>query len=303
MADVGTVLVVGARGLVGSALMECLGDSALGVDREARNTAGVVSIDLRTNGAGFLAMRDVLDAARPKHVVYAAGWSDVDACEDDEKRALRANASIPANLAEEVSNRGGRFVYLSSDYVFDGIAGPYSEEDSARPLSVYGRSKLLGERMVLAADRRALIVRSTGIYGPEYRGKNFVYRLFRQLHAGQHIRVPSDQISTPTYSRDLAKVVKGLLESNAEGIVNVVGMELLSRADFAVAIVQRWNGDTSWIDGCLTANLHQKAKRPLNGGLRLERLSSVVGLNDIHSIAQALQDWQERPAGTALEGW
>ena len=141
------------------------------------------------------------------------------------------NNAGPAVVAAAAAKVGARTVWYSTDYVFDGgykqsaAKGPYSEADPVAPLNVYGSSKLEGERALLAADPTALAIRTNVVYGPEGVGKNFVYQLARKLAAGEAMNVPSDQVNTPTYNRDLAAATKMLLESGASGLFNIGGSE------------------------------------------------------------------------------
>ena len=106
---------------------------------------------------------------------------------------------------------GAKVVFFSTDYVFDGCAGPYDEDAKTSPINVYGQSKLDAEKSVISEDETALVIRSTVVYGPEELGKNFVYQLASKLRTGEKFACLDDQFSTPTYSRDLAKMVTRLV--------------------------------------------------------------------------------------------
>ena len=127
----------------------------------------------------------------------------MDRCETEVDECQHWNAEVPGALAQRGAG-ARRFVYFSTDYVFDGTGGPYGEDDPVGPISAYARSKLAGERAVLETDPTALVVRTTVVYGPEPQGKNFVAQLRGRLGRGERLRVPQDQVSTPTYNVDLA---------------------------------------------------------------------------------------------------
>jgi dTDP-4-dehydrorhamnose reductase len=213
---------------------------------------------------------------QPEWVFCPAALTFVDYCEDHPDEARRVNRDAPAALAEAAASIGAGFVFYSSDYIFDGRAGPYAEEDAPSPLSVYGRSKLQGERAVLRASSRSLVVRTTGVYGPEPQEKNFVYQLLRRLGASEPIAVPRDQLSTPTYNRDLAAASVALAEGEARGIYHVAGPEALNRHAFAVLAAAVFGLDAALVMGAKTADLGQRARRPLQGGLRVDRVMTAL---------------------------
>src|SRR5262249_19047366 len=132
------------------------------------------------------------------------------------------------------ARRAAAFVFFSTEYVFDGRGGPYSEEDAVAPISVYGRSKLEGERAVMAANARSLVVRTTAVYGPWLQVTNFVYHLRRRAAEGKRMKVPTDQRSSPTYNVDPAAATVELVERNARGVVHVAGPDVIDRYAFAL---------------------------------------------------------------------
>jgi dTDP-4-dehydrorhamnose reductase len=145
----------------------------------------------------------LVEAVEPDVVIHAAGWTDVEACEADEERARAVNGTLPGAIAARLRGQAA-YVFYSTEYVFDGTDGPYAEDDPTNPLSAYGRSKLLGEARVLDADPSALVIRTTVVYGPDPNEKNFVAQLRRRLGGGEPMRVPADQVSSPTFNLDLA---------------------------------------------------------------------------------------------------
>ena len=195
---------------------------------------------------------------------------------------MAINADGPAALAA-ATPVATPFVYFSTEYVFDGGAtgpasrGPYTEDSPTHAISVYGRSKLLGEQLVLAARPDALIIRTTVVYGADPARKNFLYYLQRELSVGNTVRIVTDQISTPTASDDLARATLLLLKQRATGIFHICGPDLLSRHDFAVRAARLLNLDERLIEPITTASLNQPAPRPLNAGLRTDKLRAAIG--------------------------
>jgi dTDP-4-dehydrorhamnose reductase len=214
----------------------------------------------------------------------------VERCESDPAWATAANHTGPLALARAASNIP--FIFFSTDYVFDGAAGPYAEADDPNPLSVYGRSKLDGERSILDAHPTALVLRTTTVYGPDPQHKNFLYTLQRLLSDGKPMRVPTDQLATPTYNDDLAAASIALVEQGHTGLLHIAGPDFLSRYDFALEACKILGLDPSTMSPVTTPELHQKAARPLLGGLRIDKLQSLLGPQCMRPTAQGVRDWK-----------
>lgn len=284
------MLIIGAAGQVGGALADVLGPRAIGTFRQTP-VAGGIAFDLESLEERPGLANRLIEQACPRVALIAAGFTNVEACEGDPRRAICINAQAPGHVARAVHRAGGRSVYFSTEYVFDGASGPYEEAETPRPLSVYGQSKLLGEQLVAEADPNALIIRTTVVYGPERLGKNFACQLRRRLGEGLPMRVARDQVSTPTYNRDLAAATLRLIETNARGVFHVAGEELLDRAAFATRLARACGLDERLIEPVSTASLEQKASRPLQAGLQIAKLRQVVPDLVPRSIEQAIGDW------------
>ena len=224
-------LVIGGSGQVGAALLRALAQRG----HDATGTYG-------HHPAGDLAQLDITDhaavgravaAARPDWVLCPAGLTHVDRCEEHPDEAFAINRDGALAAARAARDAGAGFVFYSTEYVFDGASGPYAEDDAASPLSVYGRSKWEGERAVLAEVPRALVIRTTVVYGPERQAKNFVYQLIRHCRRGQPMRVASDQVSSPTYNVDLAQATVELCERDARRGLSPGRDGILDRYAFA----------------------------------------------------------------------
>lgn len=286
-------LIVGAGGQVGTALARHLSQanghsSALLSGRSPRE--GWLQLDLAT-------LRDQAEVAhalidRPvSAILCVAAFTYVDGCEDQPELAFQVNAHAPAALAGYARQQGIPFVYYSSDYVFDGSdahPGPYSEDSKTHPINVYGASKLAGEEAVLRQHPDALILRTAGVYGPDEQGKNYLYTVLRLLATGQTLRVPMDQVSTPTYNADLASATVQLLARGASGIFHVCGPELMNRLELAQRIAAEFNLDPSPLEGLSTDQIGQRAARPLRSGLRSDKLHAYLSPAPMRSLHEAL---------------
>lgn len=291
-------VVIGGSGQIGGWLLHVLaerGHDAIGTYQRVAYP-GLVPLDAASeDAAGWLA------AQRPDVVFYPAGYTYVDGCERDPARALAANRDQPLALARAARDRGARFVYFSTDYVFDGQAGPYDETGPSRPLSAYGRSKQEAES-ALARElaHAALVLRTSWVYGPERQGKNFAYQLVRALREGRSLTCPHDMLSSPSYGPDVARAAVALVERGNGGLLNVAGPEVMSRLDFARGLASGFGLDPSLIVSCATGDLPQGAPRPLTGGLRTERLEAwLPGV--LRPLAPSVADFHARLE--AREGW
>jgi dTDP-4-dehydrorhamnose reductase len=183
------------------------------------------------------AVRVAMTAFRPSVVIHAAAYTAVDAAEANADRARAVNAEGTAHVAEAAREVGARLVHLSTDFVFDGTQGrPYAPGDEARPLGVYGRTKLDGERAATRIlDRQALIVRTAWVYSRHRR--NFVLTMLRLMAERGEVGVVADQVGTPTWARSLAEALWTAAErTDLSGVVHWTDAGVASWYDFAVAI-------------------------------------------------------------------
>ena len=241
---------------------------------------------------------ETIDAAfatiRPRLVINAAAYTAVDAAEDDEAAALRANRDGPARLATLADAADVPLIHVSTDYVFDGAKGaPYVETDATAPTGVYGASKRAGEEAVLASAARALILRTSWVYAA--RGRNFVRAMLAAAAAGRDLRVVADQRGTPTSAEDLASAILDLVTrvdtGAAEGhwgIYHAAGSGEASWYGFATAIfaeAARFGAPIPPIAAITTAEWPTRARRPADSRLDCSRLATVFGL--------ALPPWRD----------
>lgn len=267
-------LVIGGSGQVGAAVCVRLAERGHAVVATYRGVPrpGTRPLDLTDTAATERLVAEV----EPDWVVCPAGLTHVDRCEEHPEEALAINRDAPAAAARAAAKLGAGFVYFSTDYVFDGTRGPYAEDDPVGPLSVYGRSKWEGEQRVLEENPRAAIVRTTVVYGPEPQGKNTVYQILRRARAGERVRVPGDQVTTPTYNVDLAAAVVELVERDFRGVVHIAGPTLLDRHAFALEVCAVFGLDAGLVESVETAALGQPARRPLRGGLVIDRARRLL---------------------------
>lgn len=205
---------------------------------------------------------------RPDVIVHCGALTHVDYCESNEEESYLKTVKSTETLVAIAKAIGAGFVYFSTDYVFDGVSGPYKEEDPVNPLSVYGRHKLEGEQLVLREIQNALVLRVTNIYGDEARGKNFVARIVSQIEEGKELtlKLPYDQFAHPTNAADLARALYLLLRDGKRGIYHLGGTDYMNRVELALRILKHFPQAKYQLEPISTASLNQPAARPLNGG-------------------------------------
>lgn len=234
-------------------------------------------------------------AARPDAVVNCAAWTAVDAAEEEEAAAFRANALGPAQLAALCARDGVPMVQISTDYVFDGRKGaPYTEEDAPNPLGAYGRTKLAGEWAALAGAERVIVLRTAWVHAPV--GKNFVRTMLTAGAQRPVLRVVADQRGCPTAAPDLADAIAGVLARLREdgwrpehrGVFHAAGGGEATWHGFAEAIFDAaapFGGPRPRVEAIATADYPTKAVRPADGRLDCAKLARVFGV--------ALPHWRE----------
>jgi dTDP-4-dehydrorhamnose reductase len=288
------ILVTGANGLVGTKVLErLLHDPAaepLGAYHQARANEYLgefPAVWLDVSSAQDV--ERVLKEARPDAVIHAGAFTNVDAAERDRDVAQAINADGTANLARACATRGIRLVYLSTEYVFDGTAGPYRETDPVGPQGWYAQTKLAGEQAVMTAGGNWAIGRTTVVYGyAQHVRANFVLWLVGQLKSGQRVRIVEDQIGSPTLAENLGEMVIALAESDVTGVFNTAGADVVSRLDFSRQIAATFSLDASLIDTTTTAALGQAAPRPLRAGLVMDKLRTTFPEVPVLSISEGL---------------
>jgi dTDP-4-dehydrorhamnose reductase len=257
------------------------------------------SLDISNAGEVDRTLREV----QPDAVINCAAWTNVDGCELDEDRAYAANRAGPENLAKASAAVHSTLVTISTDYVFDGTkAGFYTQEDTPRPESVYGNSKLQGERLAQAAHRSGTIIVRTGfIFGVG--GTNFLSTIVDKARRGEELKAISDSYGTPTYAWDLAVRLRELAQLQHAGVFHVVNAgdgasyrEFAQEALIAAGIVG------ARVEGVEMDSLGRPARRPRNS--RLKCLTSpALGLAPLPFWKDSLKDFVslKSPAKSSTE--
>lgn len=292
------LLITGASGFIGRSFLGALaGHEIVGLCR-SRVRPDLVPVDLTDAAAAAAAFAE----HRPEAAIHCAARPSVDWCEANPAEAHRLNVGMTRSVLAAAAGVGAAVVFLSTDYVFDGEAGPYGEDDAVAPINVYGRLKLECERVVLAADERNLVVRTTNVYGYDAESKNFLMAILPDLAAGKKVRVAADQFGTPTLVEDLCRVVAELLSAHAAGVVHVAGPEVMNRVEWAAAAAAQFGLDAALIEGASTEELGQQAPRPRRAGLTTRRLAQLVGARP-RALAEGLAHMRAQKAAAFVHAW
>ena len=277
-----TILVTGGNGQLGCALRLASAESQ---HRFVFTDIEELDITSATAVEAFFS-REKFDV-----VVNCAAYTAVDLAEDNEEQANLINHKAVAILADACKRHNATLIHISTDYIFSGNADtPYNEESAPAPISVYGRTKLAGERAILESGCKYIILRTAWLYSQF--GRNFV-KTMRELTATRsEIRVVADQIGTPTYAGDLAETITYIINSGQLskcGIYNYSNEGQCSWYDFAVEIARLSGNLGCKINPCATADYPTKARRPQYSVLDKSKIIATFGL--------AIPEWRE-----SLEG-
>ncbi|MDT0631599.1 SDR family oxidoreductase [Rubrivirga sp. S365] len=280
------ILVTGANGLVGQALARAAGRWR-GADVLATGRRPALALGGFAGGTAALDVTDAdaveraLQDFAPDVVLHAAGLAQVEACEADREACWALNVEATTALAAACHRHGARLVLPSTDFVFDGERGPYAEDARPAPLTHYGRTKLAAENALKASRlTRWAVARTTLVFGaptgPAPR-LDFVRWLVRELGAGRPVRVPSDQVRTPTYDEDFADGVLRIVRFGKSGTFHVAGREVLTTYALALRVAEAFGLDAGLVSPTTTTALHPGAPRPLKAGLLILRAETELG--------------------------
>jgi dTDP-4-dehydrorhamnose reductase len=277
------VAVVGSTGQLGQDLMRLFGEEAVGFTHQELD----VTEEERVASA--------MSSAEPDWVLNTAAFHRVDDCEANPKLTFAVNALGALNVARAAASVGSGIVFYSTDYVFGGQDrernNPYEEEDSPHPLSVYGASKVAGEQLVMQANARHLVVRSAGLYGTttSRKGWTFPELMLNKARTDGSVCVVTDQVLSPTFTADLARKTRELIEHDAAGLFHLTNAGECSWFEFA-----RESFDLAGVEAEMepisTAQMKQRARRPSYSALATTRLEEV-GLNPMRPWEEALSDY------------
>lgn len=277
------VLITGSGGMLGRDLRGVLDGSCEVAGMDLCRGRGEDQVPFSFTRASINdtgAVKEIFAKERPGLIIHTAAWTDVDGCELDHDKAYRVNVEGTAAIAALAEESGIPLIYISTDFVFDGLkTTPYTEEDAPAPINVYGKSKREGEEAVIRTLSRYAILRTSWLYGRF--GKNFVDTIAAKLGSGEKIKVVNDQTGCPTYTVDLSLAILRLMESvGVEGkeIYHVCGSGSCTWYDFAVKIKSLIPGsEGAAVEPVSAAEFARPARRPAYSVLDTSKFESETG--------------------------
>lgn len=273
------VVITGSNGLLGQNLLEILlkekGEYQIfgfsrGGNRSGRADFEYVNIDITNEDL----LSSELVKAQPDFIINTAAMTNVDACENNRESCYDLNVNLVKNLMNYCVENKTHLIHLSTDFIFDGVKGNYTEEDKPNPLSYYGETKLLSEKLLQNSSLDFTILRTILVYGlvNDMSRSNIVLWVKESLEHKKEITIVDDQYRTPTYVEDLALACKLSIDKKAKGIYNVSSSELLSIYEIANEIAIAFQLDKSLIKPISTSTLNQTAPRPARTGFDLSKI-------------------------------
>ena len=284
------ILITGSNGQLGNELQKIVatGKAEIGAVSEEIKNAEVFAMDVDTLDITNLEqVKKVLNEVKPDVVINCAAATNVDGCEANQDLAFKINSLGPRNLAMVAEELGAKIVQVSTDYVFSGVGEtPLKESDLVAPVSVYGKTKLLGEEFVRDFSSKYYIVRTAWLYG--YVGHNFVYTMMKLGKARDTLSVVNDQLGNPTHANDLAYHILKLIQTEEYGVYHCTGKGECSWYDFASEIM-KLSGRNCTVNPCTSIEYKSmypnSADRPAYSSLDNMMLRCTVG--------DEMRDWKD----------
>jgi dTDP-4-dehydrorhamnose reductase len=289
MADKKSILIIGGLGLLGNKLVEAA-RAKFDVDFTYNNgTPWHAEDGHKLDVTNLSAAKKLVHDLAPEAVINTTAFHQVDACETDPGKAKLTNTRAVLNLAHACEKLGSHYVFMSTDYVFDGTKrGKYTTTDLPNPESAYAESKWEAENELLGMDADNSVARTSVIYGWNPAKKNFVSWLLGELRNSKQVKIVDDQYSSPTLADNGAQALLQMVELKKLGLWHVAGNDCVNRYEFALKTARVFGLDEKLISAVKTADLKQAAKRPPNGCLDVSRTEKELGVKMLN-VEQGLK--------------
>ena len=270
------ILITGAFGQLGHSLQSILSKKSnyelICTGRKVKKGQEGIPLDIRNQ----VALKELINTTAPDVIINLAAMTNVDACELNPKLAGEINV---AGLEHICDSFKGKIIHLSTDYVFDGTSGPYKEDDPLNPISIYGKTKLASEHILLEKNIKNLVIRGNVLYDySPNTSASFLNWVVFSLKSNQEIKVVEDQFNNPTWTRSMSDIIELSIENDLEGILHWGDSVHISRYEFAKLIAKKFSLNDSLIKPVLTSELNQPARRPLQSGLSTEKLVNMLDI-------------------------
>ena len=283
------ILVTGSAGLVGHQLVKDLSSShkVFSCYNKSKSEFGIpTKMDLLNHEM----ISNVLPEIKPDVVIHLGAMTGVDSCEKEESMAFDINTKATQIIAEQCSILDNFLIYVSTDYVFDGNSSMYHEDASPNPLSIYGKSKLGGEKMVQEFSSNWCIARTSTPFGTHPTKKSFPTWIIENVKQKKQVNIVTDQITSPTYVPNLCQMLMEISEKNINGIIHTSGATSISRYKMAELIFEKFNLDKTLLKAVSSDEMNWIAKRPKNSSLNISLANSVLDKKP-QSIEQSLNQF------------
>ncbi|CAL1517105.1 SDR family oxidoreductase [Chitinophaga sp. MM2321] len=278
------VLITGSNGLLGQHLIPLLVQEGTydviatgrGPNRfPQRDNYTYEAVNLRDAGS----VQQLVEKHQPDIIIHGGAMSQVDECEKNKDACWDTNVGATRYLVHAAEKCNAFFIFLSTDFVFDGLQGPYSEDAAVNPICYYGTSKVAAERLVHNSKLQWAIVRTVLVYGvvADPHRSNMITWVKNNLQEGKKIKVVDDQWRTPTLCQDLAIGCKLVADKKATGYFNISGKDILTPYDMALRTAEYFKLDTGLIEKISARSLSQPAPRPAKTGLVIDKATKELG--------------------------
>jgi len=279
------ILITGANGLLGQHLVKLLLDTtAHDIIATGKGDPRYVVQNSRLHYYALditdgMAVHSLFEKLLPDTIVHCAALTQADECELNPIKAWEINVTATRFIVEAAKKINAFLIFISTDFVFDGINGPYKETDTVNPVSYYGSTKVAAEKSVAESGLPYAIARTCLLYGNIFAGtrNNVISWVKENLEQVKKIKVVSDQWRTPTYVEDLAKGILLIAEKKAVGLFHISGKDFLSPYDMAMATAAYLNLDASLIEKVDASVFTQPAKRPVTTGFIIDKAKNELG--------------------------
>jgi dTDP-4-dehydrorhamnose reductase len=278
------VLITGSNGLLGQKLLKLFTQKN---DFEVIATARGENRVSTISGFKFRSMdicnktevANIISEEKPNYIINTAAMTNVDQCEDEKELCWDLNVNAVQHLHDAAKDNNVFLLHLSTDFIFDGADGPYTENAKANPLSYYGESKLAAEQLLLTSDIDYAIARTVLVFGitEKMSRSNIILWVKNSLEEGKKLTIVDDQWRTPTLAEDLALGCYLIIKNRAIGIYNISGDELLTPYEMAMQTVEYFKLDNSLIEKTDGSKFQQRAKRPAKTGFILDKAKTNLG--------------------------
>ncbi|MFN0159375.1 MAG: dTDP-4-dehydrorhamnose reductase [Bacteroidota bacterium] len=303
------ILLVGSNGLLGQKLTEVLTRGSayylVLASRSEKSVRPLLSAEyVQLDVTSRKDVKHLVWNAEPDIIINASAMTNVDACELERELAWKINVDGMDNIIDGAKRNDTRIIHVSTDYIFDGKSGPYSENDRPEPLNYYGKSKLASENSLRTSGLPHMIARTIVLYGYGSGVKsNFALWLIGQLEQKLPVRVVDDQFGNPTLVDDLAYGIVSAIELGRTGVYNIAGREIISRYEFALRLARVFDFDERLITPIQTSQLKQPAVRPLKSGLITLKAELELGIkpSTVEDGLKILKNQLQRTARRAAD--